>query len=56
MKHLQTPQPHAAPATPQHAPAPQQHIPPAVMAIRKSCDADGIGLSHYVLMDRKTGE
>lgn len=23
------------------------------IAIRKSCNPDGIGLSHYVLMDRK---
>ncbi len=25
---------------------------PAVIATRKSCDAEGTGLSHYVLMDR----
>jgi modified peptide precursor CbpA len=28
--------------------------PPApTIAIRRSCNPDGIGLSHYVLMDRK---
>lgn len=26
---------------------------PAVIATRKSCDADGTGLSHFVLMDRE---
>jgi len=26
---------------------------PAVIAVRKRCDADGVGLSHYILMDRK---
>lgn len=31
---------------------------PAVptIAIRKSCNPDGIGLSHYVLMDKKTAK
>ncbi|MBF0426904.1 MAG: modified peptide precursor CbpA [Magnetococcales bacterium] len=24
-----------------------------VRAVRKSCTADGVGLSHYILMDRK---
>lgn len=24
---------------------------PAVIAVRKTCDAEGTGLSHYVLMD-----
>jgi len=24
-----------------------------VIAYRKSCDAEGTGLSHYILMDRK---
>ena len=32
---------------------PQQ---PAVIAVRKRCDADGVGLSHYILVDRKTGK
>lgn len=31
-------------ATPQQA---------AVIALRKRCDADGVGLSHYILVDRK---
>lgn len=26
---------------------------PEVIAIRKTCDAEGTGLSHYVLMDRQ---
>lgn len=26
---------------------------PAVLALRKSCSADGVGLSHYILMDEK---
>ncbi|MHB1427462.1 MAG: modified peptide precursor CbpA [Rhodocyclaceae bacterium] len=26
---------------------------PAVIASRRRCDADGVGLSHYILMDRK---
>jgi modified peptide precursor CbpA len=26
---------------------------PDVIAIRKTCDAEGTGLSHYVLMDRQ---
>jgi len=26
---------------------------PAVIASRKSCDAEGTGLSHYVLMDKQ---
>ncbi|MBM4048419.1 MAG: modified peptide precursor CbpA [Planctomycetes bacterium] len=25
-----------------------------VMATRKACKADGTGLSHYILMDKKT--
>lgn len=37
-----------APAKPGN---PQQ---PTVIALRKRCDADGIGLSHYILVDRKT--
>lgn len=27
--------------------------PAPVIAVRKSCNPDGVGLSHYVLMDRK---
>jgi modified peptide precursor CbpA len=26
---------------------------PDVIAVRKTCDAEGTGLSHYVLMDRQ---
>ncbi len=26
------------------------------IAVRKSCNPDGIGLSHYVLMDRKAAK
>lgn len=26
---------------------------PDVIAIRKTCDAEGTGLSHYVLMDKR---
>lgn len=26
---------------------------PDVIAIRKTCDAEGTGLSHYVLMDKQ---
>lgn len=28
-------------------------IRPTVIASRKSCDAEGTGLSHYVLMDKQ---
>lgn len=38
-------QPQTTPATPL-TPAP-------TIAVRKSCNPDGVGLSHYVLMDRK---
>lgn len=27
--------------------------PAPAIAVRKSCNPDGVGLSHYVLMDRK---
>ncbi|MEO5661538.1 MAG: modified peptide precursor CbpA [Polaromonas sp.] len=29
---------------------------PAVIALRKRCEADGVGLSHYILLDRKTAK
>lgn len=35
----------------QQSAAPTQQ--PAIIASRQSCDADGVGLSHYILMDRK---
>ncbi|MDO8933467.1 MAG: modified peptide precursor CbpA [Rhodocyclaceae bacterium] len=44
----QTPTQSAAPQT-VATPVP----PPAVIASRQRCDADGVGLSHYILMDRK---
>ncbi len=30
--------------------------PVPTIAVRKSCNPDGIGLSHYVLMDRKAAK
>lgn len=27
--------------------------PAPIIAVRKSCNPEGVGLSHYVLMDRK---
>ncbi|MBI2309215.1 MAG: modified peptide precursor CbpA [Rhodocyclales bacterium] len=33
---------------------PQQAAP--TIATRKSCNPDGIGLSHYVLMDKKAAK
>jgi len=32
---------------------PQNKTRPAIIATRKTCDADGTGLSHYVLMDKQ---
>ncbi len=32
--------------------SPSPAIAPAI-AVRKTCNPDGVGLSHYVLMDRK---
>jgi modified peptide precursor CbpA len=29
---------------------------PKVIATRKACKADGIGLSHFVLMDKEAGK
>lgn len=43
----QQPAPTVAVKTPATAPT---------IAIRKSCNPDGIGLSHYVLMDRKAAK
>jgi len=31
-------------------------VPAPVIAVRKSCNPDGIGLSHYVLMDKKAAK
>ena len=33
------------------AAAPKTPVP--IIAVRKSCNPEGVGLSHYVLMDRK---
>lgn len=35
--------------------APARPAAPTI-AIRKSCNPDGIGLSHYVLMDKKAAK
>lgn len=39
------------------APTPKQDKPaverPSVIATRKTCDASGTGLSHFVLMDKE---
>lgn len=35
--------------------APAQPAAPTI-AVRKRCNPDGIGLSHYVLMDRKAAK
>ena len=40
--------------TAQSAAAKQPAAP--TIAIRKSCNPDGIGLSHYVLMDKKVAK
>ena len=39
-------------------PATAQQAQPAAptIAVRKTCNPDGIGLSHYVLMDRKAAK
>ena len=41
----------ATPSTNEPSFAPPQQ--PAIIATRQRCDADGVGLSHYILMDRK---
>lgn len=38
---------------PAHAAA---RVAAPTIAIRKSCNPDGIGLSHYVLMDKKAAK
>jgi len=42
-------------ATQSAATAKTQPVAPTI-AVRKSCNPDGIGLSHYVLMDRKAAK
>lgn len=36
-----------------HTPSTTTSARPAVIATRKTCDATGTGLSHYVLMDKE---
>ncbi|MGC8520894.1 MAG: modified peptide precursor CbpA [Steroidobacteraceae bacterium] len=36
----------------QRVSSPSPAIAPAI-AVRKTCNPDGVGLSHYVLMDKK---
>ena len=50
-----TPKLQPNPQTPTVTPAKAQAAPPTI-AVRKSCNPDGIGLSHYVLMDRKAAK
>ena len=40
----------------QPATAQQAQLVAPTIAVRKSCNPDGIGLSHYVLMDRKAAK
>ena len=42
------------PVTSTATPASQPVAP--TIAVRKSCNPDGIGLSHYVLMDKKVAK
>jgi len=44
---------HTTPAT---ADAPAKQAVAPTIAVRKSCNPDGIGLSHYVLMDKKAAK
>ncbi|MCW2276413.1 modified peptide precursor CbpA [Rhodoblastus acidophilus] len=39
--------------TPDCKTEPKSDTRPAVIALRKTCDAEGTGLSHYVLMDKQ---
>ncbi|WP_084019532.1 modified peptide precursor CbpA [Dechloromonas agitata] len=50
-----TPKLQPNPQTPTATPAKAQAAAPTI-AVRKSCNPDGIGLSHYVLMDRKAAK
>ncbi|HJV24106.1 MAG TPA: modified peptide precursor CbpA [Aromatoleum sp.] len=40
-------------AVPAAAQAAVNTAKPAIIATRRRCEADGVGLSHYILMDRK---
>ncbi|OGB28844.1 MAG: modified peptide precursor CbpA [Burkholderiales bacterium RIFCSPLOWO2_12_FULL_61_40] len=46
----------SAPNTTATATAPQEQPIAPTIAVRKSCNPDGIGLSHYVLMDKKAAK
>ncbi len=50
-----TPKLQPNPQTPTVTPSQAQPAAPTI-AVRKSCNPDGIGLSHYVLMDRKAAK
>ena len=50
-----TPKLQPNPQTPTVTPSKAQPAAPSI-AVRKSCNPDGIGLSHYVLMDRKAAK
>lgn len=41
---------------PQTTAIPTAPTPAPTIAVRKSCNPDGIGLSHYVLMDKKAAK
>ncbi|MHB8353102.1 MAG: modified peptide precursor CbpA [Burkholderiales bacterium] len=47
-----------AKTTPQIQLPPKQCIPqqPTVIALRKRCEAKGVGLSHYILVDLKAAK
>jgi modified peptide precursor CbpA len=38
--------------TASHSPATKLEDKPAIFATRQHCEAEGVGLSHYILMDR----
>jgi modified peptide precursor CbpA len=45
-------------ATTENAASPAQAggAKPAIIATRQRCEAEGVGLSHYILLDRKAAE
>lgn len=46
----------ASPAVTQRAASAKSQPAAPAIAVRKRCNPDGIGLSHYVLMDRKAAQ
>lgn len=52
----QTVQAQQAPQTQASTAKPETAAEVPTIAIRKSCNPDGIGLSHYVLMDKKAAK